>query len=147
MDKAAKTKRARQIGRMTYEQVRPLFEEAMKQREARRGCPECHYNTGPNWHYCEVRKALVAANKGRITSAVVSELRVHQEACPDCFIESYWKEFEGYCERCQEISDLFYLYAHRLQHIETKKLERRFQVAHGRKHTSVLELVEWQDQQ
>jgi hypothetical protein len=94
MDKVEKTKRARQIGRMTYEQVRPLFDEISKQHDERRRCPDCHYQRGANWHYCDVRKALVAANKGRITSTVLAELRAHNETCTDCFIH-----YSGTCLR------------------------------------------------
>lgn len=147
MDKAAKTALARRVGHMGYEQVRLLMDETWKRRDARRGCPDCKRITGENWHYCDERKAIVAANKGRITQQVLVELRVHTEGCKECHVESHWKEFDSYCEACEELSDRFYIYSNRIHHLETKALQQRFYEAHGRRHASVLELVEWDDAQ
>jgi len=147
VDKAARTALARRVGHMGYEQVRELFDEAWKQREASRNCPNCHYNTGENWHHCATRQAIVLANKGHITQQVLRELRAHTDDCKECHVESHWKEFESYCEACEELSDKFYIYANRLQRLDTKAMKQRFYEAHGRKHTSILELVEWEDTQ
>ena len=145
MDKATLTSLRRRIGRLTKEQVRPLFEDVMKQREARQDCPDCHYTSGANWHRCQEYEDLCSAHHGPTTLFFIKQLKEHQEQCPNCYITSYWREFESFCEKCEELNDLFYLYARRLTHIQHKEDVRCFEQVHGRPPQNPLELVLWLD--
>jgi hypothetical protein len=132
---------------MKEEQVRPLFDEVRKQRDERRGCPDCHYNTGPNWHHCDEYKAIYEANKGHTMQEIMQMRKLlsdHQDNCENCYVESHWKEFESYCEKCEELSERFYIYAHRLDHLAAKRAHAAFEQANGRPPATKLEFVEWQ---
>jgi hypothetical protein len=75
------------------------------------------------------------------------QLRKHEQACSGCYVESHWREFDSYCETCEGLSELFYIYHHRLAQIRSNALKARFKQVHGRPPLNVLELMEWSDTQ
>lgn len=153
MEKAERTALARRIGRMTYEQVRPLFEEAMTQRQEKRGpaCPDCRYESWRQYDYCEVYKALPkrpAVWVGRPgEKPPVDERALHlRNGCPNCTVRAEGQELYARCEKCEDASELFFMYSRRLDKIRHNEQVKRFKQAHGRLPATPLELAEWQDQ-
>lgn len=144
MDKAELTALKRRVGHMTREQVAPLLEDARKRREARykNGCPDCHYERGNNWHHCAAYKAMAVTPP---TLANNKLLRQHRENCMQCYVESQWEELSSYCEKCEELYDIFHAYSQRITRIECNEKLRRFKQANGRDPLNVLEFEIWLD--